>query len=58
MVLSLPESGSLLGARRFAECRTQHRETLGKEQFAECQTLGVPRRSAKVHQQPSIADGR
>jgi hypothetical protein len=31
--------------------------TLGKDLFAECQTLGERRRSAKGHQQSSIADG-
>jgi hypothetical protein len=37
----------------FTESRT-----LGKDLFVECQTLDERQRSAKSHQQPSIADGR
>jgi hypothetical protein len=42
----------------YREQDSRHRKKLGKDRFAKCLTLGERRRSAKGHQQSSIANDR
>jgi hypothetical protein len=52
------QSSTLGNDHIYREQDARHRKTLGKDRFAECQTLDEWRRSAKGHQQSSIADDR
>jgi hypothetical protein len=42
----------------YREQDSRHRKKLGKDRFAKCLTISERRRSAKGHQQPSIANDR